>query len=65
MFFGTRNSLVYVKIRQNYQKQLFWPFFGLKWPKIPTFWPKDKFSDFYMIGVYLYVFWDKKFIGIR
>ena len=36
-FFGMRNSLVYAKIHINYQKSLFWPFFGQKWPKIPTF----------------------------
>ena len=56
MVFGTRNSLVYVKICQNYQKLLFWPFFGQKWPKILIFWPKNKISDFDMIGVYIYVF---------
>ena len=64
MFFWTRNSLVYVKIRQNYQKHVFWPFFGLKWPKILTFWPKNKISDFNMLVVYLYVFWDEKLIAI-
>ena len=54
----------YVKIRQNNQEPLFWPHFGLKLPKISTFWPKNKISDFNLIGVYLYVFWDLKFIGI-
>ena len=56
--------MVYAKIRKNDQKLLFWPFFAQKWPKIPTFWPKNNISNFDMTGVYLYVFWDEKFIDI-
>ena len=54
MFFGMRNSLVHAKIHKNDQKALFWP----------TFWPKNNISNFDMTGVYLYVFWDEKLIGI-
>ena len=44
--------LKFVKITRNHFFGHFWQ----KWPKISTFWPKNKISDFYMIGVYLYVF---------
>ena len=60
MFLGTGTPLVYVEIRQSYQKPRFWP----KWPKILTFWEKSKIYDLNMTGVYLYVFWDNKLIGI-
>ena len=65
MFFGTTNSLDYIKIHENDQKPFFGPLFGQKWHKISKFWPKFFFSDFDKIGVYLYVFWDDKFIGIH
>ena len=39
MFFGIINSLEYIKIHENDQKPLFWPFFGQKWQKISKFWP--------------------------
>ena len=39
-------------------------YLSIFWPKIPTFWPKNKIYDLNVIGVYLYVFWDNKSIGI-
>ena len=68
MVFEMRNSLEYVKIHESDQKPFFRPFFGQKWPKMAKnlkILAYFFFSDFDKIGVYLYVFWDYKFIGIH
>ena len=65
--FGTINSLEYRKINLNTRNYFLAFSVGQKWLKMVKKSPhlsKKFFYDFNMIGVYLYVFWDDKFIGI-